>query len=219
MHSNHQWRRDAVVYHAGFDCEKRGHNTGRNRQKRQAASRAAGLDRRASAAVRFLPERADHDRQGPARQELEPDRYANPRSHGEDALPLFYVLPRPIGHQARREGNRLAPFESGEGGSGMSAANASPTGRSHQEMNTFTNIPKQVEEVLEKWNTATSRRNFLKSSGLLVVSFSASPLLSTASAEAAATPQAAGGPYPDKDFHQLDSWIVIHEDNTATFYV
>ena len=27
------------------------------------------------------------------------------------------------------------------------------------------------------------------------------------------------GPYPDPDFQQLDSWIVIHEDNTATFYV
>src|SRR5262245_38137453 len=29
----------------------------------------------------------------------------------------------------------------------------------------------------------------------------------------------ASGPYPDPDFRQLDSWIVIHEDNTATFYV
>src|SRR2546427_17160 len=86
-------------------------------------------------------------------------------------------------------------------------------------MTAFTNIPKQVEEVLEKWNATTSRRNFLKSSGLLVVSFSAAPLMSTAAAEAAATPQAAGGPYPDPDFHQLDSWIVIREDNTATFYV
>src|SRR5437667_11166053 len=100
----------------------------------------------------------------------------------------------------------------------MSGANASPKGRSHQKMNAFTNIPKQVEEVLEKWNTTTSRRNFLKSSGLLVVSFSAAPLVSTAAAEAAAA-QAAGGPYPDPDFHQLDSWIVIHEDNTAAFYV
>ena len=27
------------------------------------------------------------------------------------------------------------------------------------------------------------------------------------------------GPYPDPDFHQLDSWIVIREDNTATFFV
>src|SRR5438552_17779365 len=29
----------------------------------------------------------------------------------------------------------------------------------------------------------------------------------------------ADGPYPDPDFRQLDSWIVIREDNTATFYV
>ena len=27
------------------------------------------------------------------------------------------------------------------------------------------------------------------------------------------------GPYHDPDFHQIDSWIVIHENNTATFYV
>ena len=27
------------------------------------------------------------------------------------------------------------------------------------------------------------------------------------------------GPYPIPDFHQIDSWIVIHENNTATFYV
>ena len=27
------------------------------------------------------------------------------------------------------------------------------------------------------------------------------------------------GLYPDPDFRQLDSWIVIHQDNTATFYV
>ena len=29
----------------------------------------------------------------------------------------------------------------------------------------------------------------------------------------------AAGPYPDPNFRQLDSWIVIHQDNTATFYV
>jgi isoquinoline 1-oxidoreductase beta subunit len=27
------------------------------------------------------------------------------------------------------------------------------------------------------------------------------------------------GLYPNPDFHQIDSWIVIHENNTATFYV
>ncbi len=34
-----------------------------------------------------------------------------------------------------------------------------------------------------------------------------------------AAPAPPAGPYPDPDFRQLDSWIVIHGDNTATFYV
>jgi CO/xanthine dehydrogenase Mo-binding subunit len=82
----------------------------------------------------------------------------------------------------------------------------------------FTNIPKHVEDVLEKWTTP--RRSFLKSAGLFVVSFGAgtSPLVTGANAQTPATPQPAG-PYPDIDFRQLDSWIVVHQDNTATFYV
>jgi nicotinate dehydrogenase subunit B len=84
-------------------------------------------------------------------------------------------------------------------------------------MTTFTNIPEQVEQELEKWTT--SRRSFLKSAGLLVVSFSAAgPLITAASGQTAAAAKAAG-PYPDPNFRQLDSWIVIHQDNTATFYV
>jgi nicotinate dehydrogenase subunit B len=85
----------------------------------------------------------------------------------------------------------------------------------------FTNVPKQVEEILEKWNANTPRRSFLKSAGLLVVSFSApgtNSLLIPAQAQTGA-PANASGPYPDPDFRQLDSWIGIHEDNTATFYV
>src|SRR5262249_15491798 len=58
---------------------------------------------------------------------------------------------------------------------------------------------------------------FLKTSGLLVVSLGAAPLVSMAGTQTAAPK--GGGPYPDPDFRQLDSWIVIHEDNTATFYV
>jgi len=61
----------------------------------------------------------------------------------------------------------------------------------------------------------TSRRDLLKSAGLLVVSFTAAgtkPLAAQSTASAA-------GPYIDPDFKQLDSWIVIREDNTATFYV
>ena len=85
-------------------------------------------------------------------------------------------------------------------------------------MTAFTNIPKHIEEVLEQWNVTASRRGFLKSAGMLVVSFSALGVAEkAASAQAAA--QAAAARYPDPNFRQLDSWIVIHQDNTATFYV
>ena len=62
----------------------------------------------------------------------------------------------------------------------------------------------------------TSRRDFLKHSGMLVVSVGAMSL-------DVADPLGAGaqtaGPYQDPDFRQLDSWIVIRQDDTATFYV
>ena len=75
-------------------------------------------------------------------------------------------------------------------------------------------IPKQIEEAL-----TMHRRDFLRNAGLLAVSFAAGAgaLNSEAAAQNAAPP--APGPYPDPDYHQLDSWIVIHQDNTATFYV
>ena len=90
-------------------------------------------------------------------------------------------------------------------------------------MTTFTSIPKEIEDVLEQRIAGTSRRDFLKTSGVFAVSFSAaavSPagaLVVAAQGEATATQ--AAGPYPDPDFRQLDSWIVIHENNTATFFV
>ena len=74
-------------------------------------------------------------------------------------------------------------------------------------------IPKQVEEVL-----STHRRDFLRSAGLLVVSFVTGSETFEADAQNSAAAQGAG-PYPDPDFRELDSWIVIHENNTATFYV
>jgi len=84
-------------------------------------------------------------------------------------------------------------------------------------MSTFTNIPKHIEDALLQSAGKASRRNFLKTSGLLVVSFSAGPLVSASSAQAPAGQAAAL--YPDPDYKQLDSWIVIKEDNTATFFV
>ncbi len=83
-------------------------------------------------------------------------------------------------------------------------------------MTTFTKIPKQVEDVLANVGGTISRRNLLKGAGLLVVSFGTSPVTPPANAQA---PAAKSGPYPDPDFRQLDSWIVIHEDSSATFYV
>ena len=72
-------------------------------------------------------------------------------------------------------------------------------------MTPMTKIPKHVEATL-------SRRNLLKSAGMLVVSFAGVD-------PREANGQAPAGPYPEVDFHQLDSWIVIHEDSSATFYV
>src|SRR5687768_121168 len=62
----------------------------------------------------------------------------------------------------------------------------------------------------------TTRRDFIKSSGYLVVGVAAAA--NTDFLGGLVEAQGAG-PYPDPDFRQLDSWIVIRADNTATFYV
>lgn len=63
-------------------------------------------------------------------------------------------------------------------------------------------------------HTAT-RRDFLKTTGMLVVGLSSLPVPFGAGEVFAQ----GAGPYPDPDFRQLDSWIVIRQDNTATFFV
>ena len=68
-----------------------------------------------------------------------------------------------------------------------------------------------------------TRREFLQTSGYLIVSGSA--LLSGGALTGDDLSSLVGigaqgaGPYPDVDFRQLDSWIVIRGDNTATFFV
>src|SRR5258706_8737754 len=96
--------------------------------------------------MRLLPERADHDGQGAAGQESESNRCADPRGDGPDPVPLHDLLPSSGRHQARGKGGR---------------------------MTSFTKIPKHIEDLLEKRNGTTSRRDFLKTSGMLVVSVSA----------------------------------------------
>ena len=91
-------------------------------------------------------------------------------------------------------------------------------------MTTFTDVPKEVDEILEKWSGTTSRRTFLKNSGLFVVSISASAIvranpLSPGAGGGSAGVAQTGDLYPNPDFRRLDSWLVIHEHSTATFYV
>ena len=62
-----------------------------------------------------------------------------------------------------------------------------------------------------------TRREFIKTSGFLIASVSAISLEDVGAHFSA--PAQAAGPYPDVDFRQLDSWIVIRPDNTATFFV
>jgi CO/xanthine dehydrogenase Mo-binding subunit len=84
-------------------------------------------------------------------------------------------------------------------------------------MSTQFDLPDAIEQALRRVNPAASRRNFLKSSGALVLTL----MLDTIPGGRllAQTADAAAGPYPDRDFLKLDTWIVIHPDNTATFYV
>jgi nicotinate dehydrogenase subunit B len=65
----------------------------------------------------------------------------------------------------------------------------------------------------------STRRDFIKQSGLLVVGLGTVPDLLADPLRAAAQARLGPGPYPDLDFRQLDSWIVVRPDNTATFYV
>lgn len=61
----------------------------------------------------------------------------------------------------------------------------------------------------------TTRRDFIKASGFLVVGIGVAGMEITLDAQG----RPGAGPYPDVDFRQLDSWIVIRQDNTATFFV
>ncbi len=86
-------------------------------------------------------------------------------------------------------------------------------------MSTDLRFPQAVEDALLSQNPSASRRNFLRSSGALVISLGVSTIPAVNALAAAAGVAAAAGPYADPDFLQLDTWIVIHPDNTATFFV
>src|ERR1044072_7453290 len=58
------------------------HHARRAGAERQAAPGAAGVDRRAGAGVRLLPERSDPYGHGASDQDAEPNRRADPAGHG-----------------------------------------------------------------------------------------------------------------------------------------
>jgi nicotinate dehydrogenase subunit B len=82
-------------------------------------------------------------------------------------------------------------------------------------MSTTVWLPKAVEDALLSVNPSTSRRSFLKSSGALVLSCS----LSAVPGGEVLAQTSGTGRYPDPDYLELDTWIVIHPDNSATFFV
>src|SRR6202167_2854156 len=87
-------------------------------------------------------------------------------------------------------------------------------------MTPLNGIPREVEQELENSGVTPSRREFLRNAGMFAVTFSTVGAASTFVPGARAqTTDASAGPYPDPDFRQVDSWIVIHQDDTATFYV
>src|SRR5262249_46801208 len=196
LRGDHQRRGGPIVCDALFQREERGDDARGAVEGRRAQPGSARVDRRTGAGLRLLPERADHHRDRVARQDSEPDRRADPRRDERDAVPLHDVLPRAGRNQARSGGDEGGP------------------------MRTFTSVPKHIEDVLAQWEqpaaAGVSRRTFLKGSGLLVVTVGAGAIAGPFAIDGTAqTP----GPYPDPDFRQLDSSIVVPEDDTATFFV
>ena len=86
-------------------------------------------------------------------------------------------------------------------------------------MSTAMNFPQYIRDAVQGIGPSTSRRDFLKSSGALVVSIGVGAIPGASSLAQDEGRALAAGPYPDPDFLQLDTWIVIHPNNTATFFV
>src|SRR5262245_64658587 len=101
-------------------------------------------------------------------------------------MPMHELYARADRHQARGEDTGPAISGCRKGGGGMSVSDR---------------IPKQIEDAL-----LTNRRGFLKSAGLLAVSFGVfgSATIAAGGQSGAATQGA--GPYHDPDYHQIDSW-------------
>ena len=79
-------------------------------------------------------------------------------------------------------------------------------------------LSSSLDDAMARWGEGTSRRDFLKTSGLFVFGLSGIGAAGMGRRGFGAEPSEAA-PYTDPDFLQLDSWLVVHEDGSATFYV
>jgi CO/xanthine dehydrogenase Mo-binding subunit len=86
-------------------------------------------------------------------------------------------------------------------------------------MSNVLHLPRVVEHALRQIQSSTSRRDFLKSSGALVISTGVIGAGVAVPGSALLAQAGSQGPYPNPDFLELDTWIVIHPDNTASFFV
>src|SRR4051812_6169640 len=182
---------DPLVRHAGGGSERQerddargsaGHVVEKPRHDRgdagRAAPAAAGLDRRAGAPLRLLPER-DVDPGGrPAGDDEAADDRADQDRDERPPVPVRHVSADP---DRDPEGGR----DDGEGRNEMSA------------------LEKQF-----------SRNAFVKGGGALVVSFTVAGAVLGGKARAADPhPYTSYGP---ADSSQIDSWLAINADNTAS---
>ena len=85
-------------------------------------------------------------------------------------------------------------------------------------MRDITDAPEGLVQALDRWDGKTTRREFLQRSGLFVFGARMADVAPFVWHSGSAD-QTATGPYPDVDFRHLDSWIVVRDNGTATFYV
>src|SRR4051812_35193865 len=159
------------------------------------ASAAAGVDRRAGAALRLLPERNDDPGRGSPRDHEAPDRGADPHRDERPPVPLWHLSAHPDGDpEGRRRDGEGSEMTDNDSTSGLAKV------LSEQEI---------------------SRSRFLKGGTGLVVGLSVAATagkalaLNNPTANALSPRGALPGP-PDPA--QIDSWLQINPDNTATLY-
>ncbi len=109
--------------------------------------------------------------------------------------------------RAARDASR-GPDPAGKPGTPVDSGPAAPDPR----------VAESIDHALGRWGGTASRRDFLKTSGLFVFGLSVAGAAGAAR-QAFGSQPAESGAYPDPDFLQLDSWLVVHEDGSATFYV